>query len=136
MGRQRLSGRASVKVSLLLPPELHRQVEDLVARRKWDKSHVLRHLIELGLVAERQQASPAVPQPTTQERGGQGRQDLTVGLTAELLSCIDLAARLHGLEPAALIRQMVDEQIATYIAKGRERQEELRRLIEEERQGH
>jgi hypothetical protein len=92
---------------------------------------VIRHLIELGLVAEGQRSSPTVAQPSTQERGGQGRQDLTVGLTAELLSCIDLAASLHGLEPAALIRHMVDEQIATYITKGRERQEELRRLLNE-----
>ena len=61
MGRQRLSGPEAVKVSFLLPPELNRQVEDLVARRKWDKSHVLRHLIELGLDAERRpEGSPTV----------------------------------------------------------------------------
>src|SRR6516225_1446420 len=134
MGRQRLSGPDPVKVSLLLPPELNRQVEDLVARRKWDKSSVVRHLIELGLVAERQQGSSVASQPATQQGGEQAGQDLAIRFTAELWACIEFAARLHGLKPAALVQQMVDEHIAMYIAKGRERKEELRRLLSEERQ--
>src|SRR6516162_8628868 len=113
MGRQRRSGPDPEKVSVLLPSELDQQVEDFAARRKWAKSHVLRHLIELGLVTEQQQASPVTPQQATPQAG----QELAIRLTAELWACIELAAGLHGLEPAALVQQMVGEHITTYIAK-------------------
>ena len=136
MGRQRLSGPEAVKVSFLLPHQLNRQVEDLVARRKWDKSHVLRHLIALGLDAERrQEGSPAIA-PSESDRGaGQEGQGLMIGLTDELRACIDLAAGLHGVDSKTLVQMIIGETVATYIERGKQRREELRRLVEEGRQG-
>jgi hypothetical protein len=120
----------------MLPPERHRQVEELAAHRRCNKSYVIRHLLELGIAAEQrgQESSPSVASPGSLPGSGHEGVNLTIELTAELRACVELAARLHGLQAAALVQQMVGEHVAACIAKGREKQEEFRRLVNEGQQ--
>jgi hypothetical protein len=135
MGRHKLSGPDPVKVSVLISPELNRQVEDLAAHRRCNKSDAFRHFLELGIDAEQRQEDPrSVASPISLPGSGHEGVNLTIELTAELRDCIQLAARLHGLQPAALVQQMVGEHVAAWIAKGHERQEEFRRLVNEGQQ--
>jgi hypothetical protein len=121
----------------MLPPERNQQVEELAAHRRCNKSHVIRHLLELGFAAEQrgQESSPSVASPGSLPGSGHEGPNLTIELTAELRDCIQLAARLHGLQPAAIVQRMIGDHIAACITKGREKQQELLRIIEEGRQG-
>jgi hypothetical protein len=56
-------------------------------------------------------------------------------LPDELQACVEMAAKLHGLEPATFVQLMIAENIAAYIQKGHEKQDGFRRLLEEGQQG-
>ena len=74
--------------------------------------------------------------PSASDRGvGREGQGLMIGLTDELRACIDLAAGLHGVDSKTLVQMIIGETVATYIERGKQRREELRRLVEEGRQG-
>jgi hypothetical protein len=134
MGRKRRSDPDSDKVSFMLLQELNQQVEDLRARRKWSKSYTLRYLIELGLDAERQQTSPATSQPGAQQDSGQEGRGLLIDLSGELRACIDLAAELHGLDAKSIVQLILVENIEAYIERGRQKRQELRRILGERQQ--
>jgi hypothetical protein len=57
-------------------------------------------------------------------------QSLTLTLRPEMLHCVQLAAAYLGLDIKALVQLMVNEHIEEYIAKGEQRVQELRRILE------
>jgi hypothetical protein len=116
--------------------ELHLQIEQFMARRRLkNKSQVLRDLIETGLEAERQKQrrGPLGATPGSHTSDGQG-PGLTIALTDELRDCVEMGAKLHGLEPATLVQLLLSEHIETLIERGKHRREELRRLSEGKQQ--
>lgn len=130
MGRHRPSGPDPVKVSLLLSPEINRQIEGVAARRRFSKSDALRRLLELGLAAEqqREEGSPSIASPISLPVGGHEGPTVTIALSAQLWASVGFAARVNGLQPSALVEQLLSEYVTMSFAKVRQELEEFRRL--------
>jgi hypothetical protein len=124
MGRQRRSGPDLVKLSVLIPPELNRQVEAVAASRRYSKSDAFRHLLELGIDAEQRQEDPPISLPGSGDQG----PTVTIAVSAELWGLVGFAARVNGQQPAALVQQLLSEHVAACVAKVREELEEFHRL--------
>jgi Ribbon-helix-helix protein, copG family len=128
MGRRRLSQPDEPKpekISLLLPPPLAARVEEARQRHGITTSALVRRLIEEGI--DRWLRPGDAPAPVPPEGGGAGA--VTVRLGPELLRALDAAAELWGLDRAALVQLMLAEGLPGYVAGGRERRDELRRLL-------
>jgi hypothetical protein len=131
MGRKKHADGPLDKISVMLPQDLHQQVERYRVRRAIDLSTAVRELLVMGLLADRQQQGPRGINPGASPTGvhGEGEVVLTVRLTGGHHDCLHLASELLDLEPAALVQLILTENVAAYVARGRQKQEELRRLI-------
>lgn len=136
MGRKKRADGPLIKISVLLPQDLHQQVELLRVRRGVDLSIVVRELLATGLLAERLQQGPRGANAGASPTGvhGEGELVLQVRLTDGHRDCLRLASELLDLEPATVAQLILVENIAAYVGRGREKQQELRRIIEEGRQ--
>jgi hypothetical protein len=136
MARQRRSGPDPVKLSVLIPPELNRQVEEVAARRRCSKSDAFRYLLELGIDAEQRQEDPrSVASPISLPGSGDDGPSVTIALSGRLWAFVDFAARVNGLQPTALVEQLLNEYVTTCIAQVREMLQEFRRRERGEQQG-
>jgi predicted DNA-binding protein len=136
MARKKLPGTEEPqdsKLSLLLPRDLHQRLREAAKLRKLNKSIIVRDLLRKEFEEEQPQerGSPGVSQAASPQGGEQG---LTITLPDELWACVEMASKLHGLEPATLVQLMLNEHIETLIEKGKQKREELRRLSEGEQQ--
>lgn len=141
MARRKLAGTEDVepfKLSVILPPDLYQRLEDIRARRDEEMSRVVRELLERGLEAGTQLQDPQSMNASTSPTGVHEEEELllTVRLVGEHRECLALASELLNLEPVSLTQLIISENIDTYVGRGREKQEQLRRVIEGERQGH
>ena len=136
MGRKKHADGPLDKISVMLPQELYQQVERYRARRGIDLSTAVRELLAMGLLADRQQHGPRGINPGASPKRvhGEGELVLTVRLTGGHRDCLQLASELVDLEPAALVQLILTENLAAYVERGRQKQEELRRLIGREGQ--
>jgi hypothetical protein len=131
MGRKKHADGPLDKLSVMLPPELHQQVERYRVRRGINLSTAVRELLAMGLLADRQQQGPRGINPGASPTGihGEGEFVLTVCLTGGHRDCLQLASELLDLDPGALVQLILTENLAAYVERGRQKQEELRRLI-------
>jgi hypothetical protein len=131
MGRKKHVGGPLKKLSVMLPKELHQQVEQYRVRRGIDLSTAVRELLAMGLLADRQQQGPRGINPGASPTGvhGEGEFVVSIRLTAGHRDCLQLAGELLDLDPAALVQLILTENLAAYVERGRQKQEELRRLI-------
>jgi hypothetical protein len=124
MSRRKLSGSEGgehFKLSVILPMDLYRRLEEFRARRDDEMSRVVRELLERALEGEQQE-------PRGEARGD--LRSLTITLRPELFHCVWLAAAYLGMATGDLVQRMLDEHIEEYIQKGEQRIEELRRILE------
>jgi len=136
MARQRRSGPDPVKLSVLIPPELNRQVEEVAARRRVSKSDAFRHLLELGIDAEQRQEDPrSVASPISLPGSGDEGPTVTIALSAQLWGSVEFAATANGLQPATLVERLLNEYVTTCIAQVREMLEHFHRLNSGGQQG-
>jgi hypothetical protein len=140
MGRRKFTATKVVepfKLSVILPPDLYQRLEDHRAERGEEISRVVRELLESGLEAGKPRQGTQSMDASTSTTGGLGEEELvlTIRLTGAYRECLTRASELHNLEPVALAQLILTENIAAYITKGRERQEEIRRLVSGEQQG-
>jgi hypothetical protein len=128
MGRRRFSQPDEPKpekISLLLPPPLAARMEQARRRHGITTSQLVRRLIEEGI--DRWLRPGVAPAPVQPEGGGVGT--VTVSLGPELLRALDAAAELWGLDRAAFVQLMLAEGLPAYVEGGRQRRDELRRLL-------
>jgi hypothetical protein len=140
MGRRKFAGTKVIepfKLSVILPPDLYQRLEDHRASRGEEMSRVVRELLEKGLEAGNPHQDTQSTNASASSTGGQGEEELviTIRLTGAYRECLTRASELHNLEPVALAQLILSENVAAYVGRGREKQQEIRRLIDEERQG-
>jgi hypothetical protein len=115
----------NVKLSIIVPRELHDQVELACARHGLSASALIRRLIAAGIsdwVAP--QGVPAGA-PGHQEGGGAA---VTLPLTQETLRALDAATTYWGLDRRAVVQLLLAESVGAFVERGREKYEQLRRL--------
>lgn len=119
-------GRGKFELNVRLTPQLHRRLEQARAQRDADIDRYVRELLDWALELEQRD-----PEGETRR----GMYNLTITLRPELYRYLRLAASYLGIDANSLIQRMLHEHLEAYLAEGRQRVQEIRRLLEEFRGG-
>jgi hypothetical protein len=113
----------NVKLSIVVPKELHDQVEQACSRHSLSRSLLIQKVIAAGIAAWLEpQGTPA---GALQQQQGVAT---TVQVTPELGQALEAVGRYTGLNRDAVAQLVLGENLGTFCARARQRHEELLRL--------
>jgi hypothetical protein len=113
----------NVKLSIVVPRELHDQIEEACARHGLSRSTLIRKVIAAGIDAWLAQGTSA---GVLQQQGAA----TTIRVTQALVQALDAVGHFMGLTRDAVAQLLLGESAAAFGKEARRRHEELLGLVD------